>query len=40
MITLIFDGTYFDCPVCGDILDYAQQYCCDCGQALDWSEEE
>jgi len=28
------------CPRCGAPLDYTQASCSDCGQALDWCEEE
>jgi hypothetical protein len=28
-----------DCPVCGLFLEDEYQYCPDCGQALDWSDE-
>ena len=33
------------CPVCNEIVDddgrgYKQPYCMECGQAIDWSEEE
>ena len=30
------------CPNCGEWVgwDYKSKYCCDCGQALDWSNEE
>ena len=30
--------TYFCCPVCGG--NHTYQYCGDCGQALDWSDNE
>lgn len=31
---------YGDCPCCNaDVFEY-QHYCMDCGQALDWSDEE
>lgn len=30
--------TYIKCRVCGNILNYGQNYCEDCGHAIDWSE--
>ena len=30
--------TYFHCPVCGG--NMLNDYCADCGQALDWSDTE
>ena len=32
----------YHCPRCsgGGSTIYGDQYCCECGQALDWSEEE
>lgn len=41
---LVYD--YAECPTCGkddfeyDINDWGCNYCPNCGQALDWSEEE
>ena len=26
-----------ECPVCESTTDYLQSYCCECGQALDWT---
>lgn len=32
----------YHCPCCGDglLIMYGNQYCCECGQAFDWSDEE
>ncbi len=40
-----YDYSYFICPVCGDGIyvsdDYEiHKFCRNCGQAIDWSEEE
>ena len=38
-----YDATMGNCPCCGDIVfDYPEdvKVCSNCGQALDWSEEE
>ena len=40
-----YDYSYFICPVCGDGIyvsdDYeSHKFCLNCGQAIDWSEEE
>lgn len=29
-----------NCPCCNNLLNKKQSYCDDCGQALDWSEED
>lgn len=35
-----FKQKYYVCPVCKEpILDY-EKYCYECGQAIDWNEEE
>ena len=31
---------YYQCPVCGDLLTPNEKFCEDCGQVIDWSEEE
>lgn len=31
---------YYTCPVCGSTLYLNQNYCVDCGQSLDWGEED
>ena len=33
-------GNYGDCRICNYGVNYQQNYCDNCGQALDWSEEE
>jgi hypothetical protein len=30
----------YECPICGESDVCGQKYCDECGQALDWSEEE
>ena len=38
-----FDGrifTYIKCRTCGNILNYGQNYCENCGQAIDWGEDD
>lgn len=40
-----YDYSYFVCPVCGEGIyvsdDYeSHKFCLNCGQAIDWSEEE
>lgn len=30
---------YWNCPNCGVQQDRVDDYCCNCGQAIDWSEE-
>lgn len=31
---------FCECPTCGNVEIQSSSYCCDCGQKLDWSEEE
>lgn len=31
---------YYTCPVCGYVLYLNQNYCGNCGQKLDWGEED
>ena len=37
-----FNGDIFinrgNCPVCNEELNNAYNYCCECGQMIDWSE--
>lgn len=28
------------CPRCGDALTYKQKYCVDCGQRMNWGDEQ
>ena len=38
-----YDRTYGNCPCCGEmVVDYPDDFrvCSNCGQRLDWSEEE
>lgn len=38
-----FDGrvfTYTKCRTCDNILNYGQNYCENCGQAIDWGEDD
>ena len=45
-VELYDDGGYAKCPCCGkddyeyEINDWGCNFCCDCGQALDWSDTE
>ena len=32
--------TVYKCPNCGEFISRAYKHCGDCGQALDWSENE
>ena len=34
---------YYSCPICGDWVgmdEYSNNYCANCGQVIDWSDEE
>lgn len=33
-------GIVADCPVCGRIVDFAQRFCHNCTQSLEWPVEE
>ena len=33
------EPTYF-CPICENIVEKEHKYCTECGQALDWSDED
>lgn len=34
------DGFYYECPVCGnDEIELGQNYCSDCGEAIEWKED-
>ena len=35
-----FNCLNYECPICEGGLYYEQQYCDECGQALDWSDED
>lgn len=35
-----FGFPYYECPICGESDVCGQKYCDECGQKLDWSEEE
>lgn len=30
---------FCECPTCGNVEIQSSSYCCDCGQKLDWSDE-
>ena len=38
----IYDGKFYSCPTCGDkmLILNGYNFCSNCGQALDWSEEK
>lgn len=31
---------YYECPICGECDVYGQKYCDECGQKLDWGEDD
>jgi len=37
---LPYSGTYYDCPKCGETVRIYDNYCLDCGQKLDWSDDK
>lgn len=30
---------YYKCRICGDMLSIGKNFCCNCGQALDWNKK-
>lgn len=40
VIPTISENAVKVCPICKEILGYEYNYCDNCGQRIDWSEEE
>lgn len=32
-------GLDYECPVCGNDIELGQNYCIECGEAIEWKEE-
>ena len=41
MSVIKIDGKmFYDCPECGGEVELLQSYCQECGEGLDWNDEE